>query len=104
MKDRLVCSCVGVHYSHIRAVQAQKNIFSVPKIKNETKAGTVCCTCIPDLESIVNRVCDCRKITLKEVKNAIKGGAKTVSEVQKETGAGTLCATCVPLIEALLKK
>lgn len=102
MKDRLVCSCLGVTYEQIRAVQAEEKLFTVAAIKKRTKAGTACRTCIPDLEQIVQSLCTCKQVSLSAVQNAVRSGARTVEAVQKETGAATMCRSCVPLIEALI--
>lgn len=51
------------------------------------------------------KICICKGISRATIKNAIKQGAKTVTEVQKETGAGSgPCKgrRCTPKIEQLL--
>ena len=50
-------------------------------------------------------ICRCEEITLKEIKVAIKNGAKTVTEVKRRTRAGMgLCQgrSCENIVQRLL--
>lgn len=50
-------------------------------------------------------ICRCEEITLGEIKQAIKEGAKTVTEVKRRTRAGMgLCQgrTCEKIVERIL--
>ena len=50
-------------------------------------------------------ICRCEEITLKEIKAAIKSGAKTVTEVKRRTRAGMgLCQgrSCENIVQRLL--
>lgn len=61
------------------------------KIKtNATEDGTV--------------ICNCKNVTLGEIKSAIANGACTVDEIKAKTQAGTGCGKCVGLIEEILEK
>ncbi|MDF2615245.1 MAG: hypothetical protein K0S71_3031 [Clostridia bacterium] len=54
----------------------------------------------------LTKVCICKAISRKTIKEAIKNGAATVEEVQKATGAGSGgCGgkRCTPKIEELLQ-
>lgn len=53
----------------------------------------------------ITKVCICKSITRKSIKDAINNGAKTVDEVKNITGAGTgNCkgCRCIPKIKELL--
>lgn len=53
-------------------------------------------------------ICDCFNVTVEDVKNAIKNGAKSFEEVQDATSIGTGCGGCLEsnqeLVAKLLKK
>ena len=47
-------------------------------------------------------ICNCRNITLGEIKTAIRHGALTIEEIQAKTTAGTGCEKCVGFLEEIL--
>lgn len=49
-------------------------------------------------------VCNCFKVTVKDIKNAVEAGAKSFEEVQNVTKAGTGCGGCVNKVKALVKE
>lgn len=53
-------------------------------------------------------ICFCYGITVEELSEAVKNGAKTVDAVMEVTGAGGGCTSCHPdlevIIPALVKK
>ncbi|MFN3598988.1 MAG: FAD-dependent oxidoreductase, partial [Aquificaceae bacterium] len=49
-------------------------------------------------------VCNCNAISYERVREAIKGGVKTLEDLQRLTRAGTSCGGCTNLLEALLKE
>jgi bacterioferritin-associated ferredoxin len=53
-------------------------------------------------------VCLCTLIDKKEIKTALKKGAKSTKEIQQLTRAGTSCGRCLPeidqIVEDFLKK
>lgn len=53
-------------------------------------------------------VCKCNKVTVKDVKTAVKNGAKNIDEVAKVTGLGSSCKRCrqgvAMWVEELVKK
>lgn len=53
-------------------------------------------------------VCSCMNVSVQDLKDAIKNGAKSFEEVQEVTNVGTGCGGCVEnvknLIEELLEK
>lgn len=104
MKDRLVCSCLKVSLQDIRNAQIEQRAKTISDIKKLTKAGTICCTCLPDIEHILDTVCDCNGVSVSEIKSAITNGASSLDEIGKQTTAGTRCGSCKPLIKRLLNK
>jgi len=53
-------------------------------------------------KSAAKLVCQCMNVTDKEIKQAIKNGAKTFQDIQEKTKAGTVCGQCKDEIEKLL--
>ncbi|PJI06790.1 MULTISPECIES: (2Fe-2S)-binding protein [Clostridium] len=53
-------------------------------------------------------VCGCLNLTVKDIKDAVKNGAKSFEEVQEATEVGTACGACVDevteLVNELLQK
>lgn len=49
-------------------------------------------------------ICTCIGTTVRDVMDAVAGGAATVEEIQAATQAGTVCGACIDEIEALLNK
>ena len=47
-------------------------------------------------------ICYCNGISLGDIKEAVKNGAKTLEDVQEATGAGTICGQCNEEIEEIL--
>lgn len=47
-------------------------------------------------------VCTCMNVTIKDIKDAIAGGASTFQEVQDRTGAGTVCGACNDELELVV--
>lgn len=39
-------------------------------------------------------ICTCMSVSVKDIRQAIDEGARTVQEVQDKTGAGTVCGVC----------
>jgi bacterioferritin-associated ferredoxin len=47
-------------------------------------------------------VCQCRRITDRDVRAAVERGARDLAGLARECGAGTDCRGCRPTLEALL--
>lgn len=61
----------------------------------------------PEIMDKLTKVCVCKAINRATIKDAIRNGAKSISEVKEATGAGTGCcggARCVFKIQELLDK
>ena len=39
-------------------------------------------------------ICTCMSVSVKDIRQAIDEGARTVQEVQDKTGAGPVCGVC----------
>jgi bacterioferritin-associated ferredoxin len=49
-------------------------------------------------------VCGCMNVTVQDIKDAIKNGAKSFEEVQEATNVGTGCGNCVDSVTELVNK
>ena len=49
-------------------------------------------------------VCHCHGLTDREVRSAVRHGARTVSDVSRRCGAGSACGGCRPTIEFLVSE
>ena len=47
-------------------------------------------------------VCGCYKVTVQDLNNAVKNGAKSFEEVQEITKIGTGCGQCVDSVKVLV--
>ncbi|GAA0076307.1 hypothetical protein UT300005_06850 [Clostridium sp. CTA-5] len=47
-------------------------------------------------------ICTCFNVTLKDVEDAIKNGAKSFEEVQEATNIGTGCGACLENAEEIV--
>lgn len=47
-------------------------------------------------------VCGCINVTVKDIKDSIKNGAKSFEEVQEATSVGTGCGNCVESVKELV--
>jgi len=119
MDNKVVCGCFKV------AVQDLNNAIkngakSFEEVQAVTKIGTGCGKCVESNKALVNGlllskkidenqvVCGCFKVTVQDLNNAIKNGAKSFKEVQAITKVGTGCGKCVEsnkvLVAQLLAK
>jgi NAD(P)H-nitrite reductase large subunit len=104
--SKVVCGCMNVTEQDIK--NAIKNgASSFEEVKAITKVSTGCGKCAGNNEKLVNDlllnkkieenqiVCGCLKVTVQDITNAIKKGAKSFEEVQAITKVGTGCGQCV---------
>ena len=87
---------------------------SFEEVQAATKVGTGCGDCVESNKVLVNElllkkkiaenqiVCGCKKVTAKDIVNAVKNGAKSFEEVQTVTKVGTGCGNCVESNKALV--
>jgi len=57
-KDIEICSCLNIMKSEIVTAIKEKNLKTVEEVQDETNAGTVCGSCIPSIEEILNEIND----------------------------------------------
>ena len=48
-------------------------------------------------------VCQCRRVTDRDVRAAVSRGASELNDLARECGAGTDCCGCHPTLEAMLE-
>jgi len=56
MENIEICHCNNVMKSEIIKVIKEKGLTTVEQVQNATDAGTVCGSCIPDIEEILTSV------------------------------------------------
>ncbi len=49
----IVCNCMGITKGEIVAAIKEKDLHTVEEVGDETEAGTVCGSCIEDIEDIL---------------------------------------------------
>jgi NAD(P)H-nitrite reductase large subunit len=113
--NKVVCGCYNVTEQDLK--NAVKNgAKSFEEVQAVTKVGTGCGKCIKSNRALVNEliltnkinenpiVCGCFKVTVQDINNAIKNGAKSFEEVQAVTKVGTGCGNCVESNKELVKQ
>lgn len=105
-ENKIVCGCFKVTEQDLaNAIKNGANSFE--EVQDITKVGTGCGRCVKGNKDLVNKllldkkinnnevVCRCFKVTVQDLANAIKNGAKSFEEVQAVTKVGTGCGQCV---------
>ena len=117
--NRIVCGCFKITEQDLKdAIKNGANSFE--EVQAVTKVGTGCGHCVESNKALVNDlllakkidenqvVCGCFKVTVQDLANAIKNGAKSFEEEQEVTKVGTGCGKCVEsnraLVDELLAK
>jgi NAD(P)H-nitrite reductase large subunit len=117
--NKVVCGCFKVTEQDLN--NAIKNgAKSFEEVQAITKVGTGCGKCVGSNKALVDGlllskridenqvVCGCFNVTVQDLNNAIKNGAKSFEEVQAITKVGTGCGKCVEsnkvLVAQLLAK
>lgn len=57
-EDVEICNCLGIMKSEIVNAIKDKGLKTVEQVQDETNAGTVCGSCIPDIEDILKEIND----------------------------------------------
>lgn len=52
----IICNHLGITKDYIISVIKEKNLSTLQQVLDETDAGSVCGTCIPDIEEILEDV------------------------------------------------
>jgi NAD(P)H-nitrite reductase large subunit len=55
-EDIEICNCLGIMKSEIVKAIKDKGLHTLEEVQDETNAGTVCGSCIPDIEDILNEI------------------------------------------------
>lgn len=55
-EDIEICNCLGIMKSEIVTAIKDKGLHTLEEVQDETNAGTVCGSCIPDIEDILNEI------------------------------------------------
>ena len=105
-ENKVVCGCFNITEQDLKnAIKNGSNSFE--EVQAITKVGTGCGKCVDGNKALVNQllltkkidenqvVCGCFKVTVQDLVNAIKDGAKSFEEVQAATKVGTGCGNCV---------
>ncbi|MEI6696068.1 MAG: (2Fe-2S)-binding protein [Bacteroidota bacterium] len=53
MEDYEACTCMNIHKSTLTAIIKEKNLKTLEKIQQETRAGTICFACCDDIKKII---------------------------------------------------
>jgi NAD(P)H-nitrite reductase large subunit len=54
--DIIICNCNEIYKSTIVKAIREKGLSTVEQVQEETTAGTVCGSCIEDIESILKEI------------------------------------------------
>ncbi|WP_238917561.1 (2Fe-2S)-binding protein [Clostridium sp. YIM B02555] len=113
--NKIVCGCFKITEQDLRNA-INDGASSFEEVQAITKVGTGCGRCVNGNKDLVNRllldkkidenqvVCGCFKVTVQDLANAIKNGAKSFEEVQAITKVGTGCGNCVASNKELVKE
>lgn len=101
--NRVVCTTNNVDYITIRKAMIS-GVRTKEELVNATGICTECEGCKNDVPGILSSVCGCKEVSLQQVIDVVKNGAKTVEEVGELTGAGTGedCGRCQGLIQNII--
>lgn len=113
--DAVVCSCNNVAAGTIRTAVTEQDCHTIGEVKECTKAGTVCGSCVPLLTKILNKELEKSGITVSKglcehfahsraelFKLVEEGGQETFTEVVAAFGTGRGCAACRPVVASIL--
>lgn len=113
--EATVCSCNNVDAGTIRHAVTEQGCRTLGAVKECTKAGTVCGSCLPTLTKLLNTelekngiavshaLCEHFPHSRAELFTLVEeGGQETFSEVVAAFGTGRGCAVCRPTIASIL--
>ncbi|HEX8078924.1 MAG TPA: (2Fe-2S)-binding protein [Jatrophihabitans sp.] len=49
-------------------------------------------------------ICQCNRVTKREIESVVHAGARTPDQVTYETGAGSVCGSCLPALQAVCQR
>lgn len=113
--DAVVCSCNNVDAGTIRNAVTNHDCHTVGAIKECTKAGTVCGSCVPTLTKLLNQelektgvavsraLCEHFDVPRADLFELVQlGGQGTFSEIVAAFGTGRGCNVCRPVVASIL--
>lgn len=111
--NKVVCGCFNVTEQDLNNT-IKNGAKSFEEVQAVTKVGTGCGKCTDSVKALVDDlllkrkidenavVCGCFNLTVQDLNNSIKNGAKSFEEVQAITKVGTGCGKCVDSNKALV--
>ncbi|WP_425954263.1 nitrite reductase large subunit NirB [Xylanimonas sp. McL0601] len=113
--DAVVCSCQNVTAGTVRGAVTEHGCTTIGQVKECTKAGTVCGSCVPALTKLLNAelaksgvevsdaLCEHFAMSRAELYRIIREeDLGTFSEVVAAHGTGRGCAICRPTVASIL--
>src|SRR5579875_520400 len=109
--DAQICSCHGVSKDAICAAIADRGLTDVPGIKDATKAGTGCGSCLPALKGLLAAsgvgvsaaLCEHFSVTRAELFEIVRTEQiATFTELIERHGRGRGCDICKPAVASIL--
>ncbi|MFC8924016.1 nitrite reductase large subunit NirB [Cellulosimicrobium sp. NPDC057127] len=113
--EAVVCSCNNVDAGTVRAAVTEHGCTTVGQVKECTKAGTVCGSCVPALTKLLNTELSRAGVTVSDAlcehfamsraalyRVVREEGLRTFSEIVAAHGTGRGCAVCRPTVASIL--
>jgi nitrite reductase (NADH) large subunit len=113
--DAVVCSCQNVTAGAVRTAVTDQGCTTIGAVKECTKAGTVCGSCVPALTKLLNAelvksgvevsdaLCEHFAMSRAELFRLVsEEGLSTFSEIVAAHGTGRGCAICRPTVASIL--
>jgi nitrite reductase (NADH) large subunit len=109
--DAQVCSCHGVTKDAVCAAIADRALTDVAGVKEATKAGTGCGSCVPALKKLLadsgvavsRALCEHFAVTRAELFQIVRAeGITTFTELVERHGRGRGCDICKPAVASIL--
>ena len=114
-EDELICSCHQVTRGSICRAVSEQGLCTLGQVKEQTRAGTGCGGCLPQVASLVQReleragkdgaarLCEHFAYTRQELFQIVKiKGYKTFQELLAGHGEGAGCEVCKPAVASIL--
>ncbi|MFA1537326.1 nitrite reductase large subunit NirB [Actinomadura monticuli] len=111
----VICSCNNVTAEGIRCAIAEHSLADVPGVKDCTRAGTSCGSCVPLVKRILDAeltaagievskaICEHFDYSRAELFDIIRGGGVTsFTQLVEEHGTGRGCDICKPAVASIL--
>lgn len=55
-EDEEICHCMGIMKSTIVEAIKEKGLTTVEEVQDATEAGSICGSCVPDIEDILKEI------------------------------------------------